>query len=340
MTIVENAGGNGNGRLDPGETGMLRIQSSNVGHSIALNTTASLTGSNSFFQISNPVYTIGSLAAGETIEAEYSFSVSSEAPIGSAINLENILTSGQYADTTVFTQVIGMIDEDFETGDFSKYEWVQGGSRPWTVSSAAPFEGIYCSRSGAIVDDQTSELSVNFDVVSADSISFYRKVSSELTYDFLRFYVDNNMEAEWSGDLGWQRFSCLVNPGNHTFRWSYEKDVTQSSGSDAAWVDYIIFPPVAPITSTGPEATSYSFGIYPNPTSGKLIVNYHLTAEMKVTFTLCDAAGRQLLILAPAATHPAGDFTVNASLSTLKPGMYFLRMDAGNSSLTRKILIK
>jgi len=126
---------------------------------------------------------------------------------------------------------------------------------------------------------------------------------------------------------------------------SFDPPVNNLGAAQLIVSGYNCLPTTYPVTfidntSTGPEVTSYSFGIYPNPTSGKFIVNYHLMAEMKITFTLCDAVGRQLLILAPAATHPAGDFTVNASLSALKPGVYFLRMDAGNSSLTRKILIK
>jgi hypothetical protein len=340
ITVDDNAGGNGNGRPDPGETGVLHIQSSNLGHSNALNTFSSLTVNNNDFQISNPFYSIGNLAANETVEALYNFTVSNQATVGTTIDLTNILTSGQYADTSVFTQVIGLIDEDFETGDFNKYEWELGGNQPWTISSVTPFEGSYCSISGAISNDQTSELSIEFEVLNADSISFFRKVSSEPDYDFLRFYVDDSKKIEWSGDQDWQRYSCFVNTGVHTFRWTYEKDITMTSGSDAAWVDYIIFPPVATITSTGPEASTYSFGIYPNPTSGKLTVNYHLSAEMQVKLTLCDETGRELMIVKPTEIKPAGNYTATSDLSALESGVYFLRMDAGKSSLTRKVVVR
>ena len=33
--------------------------------------------------------------------------------------------------------------------------------------------------------------------------------------------------------------------GTHTFRWTYKKDVSMSSGSDCAWVDDIEFPPTS-----------------------------------------------------------------------------------------------
>ena len=41
-------------------------------------------------------------------------------------------------------------------------------------------------------------------------ISFWRKVSSEARYDFLRFYVDGTMRGEWSGDLDWGEFGYDV----------------------------------------------------------------------------------------------------------------------------------
>jgi hypothetical protein len=113
-----------------------------------------------------------------------------------------------------------------------------------------------------------------------------------------------------------------------------------SSGSDAAWVDYIIFPPVATITSTGPETTTYSFGIYPNPTSGKLAISYHLTAEMQVKLTLSDETGRELMIVKPTEIKPAGNYTAASDLSELESGVYFVRMDAGSSSLTRKVILR
>jgi len=88
-----------------------------------------------------------------------------------------------------------------------------------------------------------------------DSISFVRKVSSEAS-DKLKFYIDNTKMAEWSGtNTGWKRESFFVGQGYHTFKWVYSKDGSGSAGSDAAWVDYIVFPqPVATTLYAGDDA--------------------------------------------------------------------------------------
>ncbi len=133
--------------------------------------------------------------------------------------------------------------EDFETGDFSQFDWQTGGTQPWFVTDFDPYEGTYCASSGDINDNQTSNLSVNFDVYAADSITFWYNVSSESGFDYLRFYIDNVKLGEWSGLISWTRAAYWVTAGNHTFKWEYSKDVSISTGLDAAFIDYITFPP-------------------------------------------------------------------------------------------------
>jgi len=73
-------------------------------------------------------------------------------------------------------------------------------------------------------------------------MSFYRKVSSEDGYDFLRFYIDGVEKGRWSGELDWQKVSYSVGEGTHTFTWTYLKDESESRGYDSAWIDDVEFP--------------------------------------------------------------------------------------------------
>jgi len=67
------------------------------------------------------------------------------------------------------------------------------------------FNGEYCSKSGEISDLGNSELFITLNVVANDVISFARKVSSESTYDFLKFILMviklENGQANKSGKL-------------------------------------------------------------------------------------------------------------------------------------------
>jgi PKD repeat protein len=134
--------------------------------------------------------------------------------------------------------------EDWETGSFSQFDWQTGGNANWYVTDYLPYEGSYCARSGDINDNQNSWISLIYDVYAAQDISFWLKVSSEASYDYLRFYIDGVQQDSWAGIVPWQQVSYPVTVGTHTFKWQYDKDVSVSTGDDAAFIDYIVFPPM------------------------------------------------------------------------------------------------
>jgi hypothetical protein len=76
----------------------------------------------------------------------------------------------------------------------------------------------------------------------AGTITFYRKVSSESGFDFLRFSIDGVEQDKWSGEENWAEASFPVTEGARTFEWTYSKDGSTSEGSNAAWIDDIVFP--------------------------------------------------------------------------------------------------
>jgi hypothetical protein len=73
-------------------------------------------------------------------------------------------------------------------------------------------------------------------------ISFYCKVSSESSSDYLQFYIDGAKQDEWSGEQDWIQVSFPVIAGTRIFEWTYSKDSSVSDGDDTAWIDDIIFP--------------------------------------------------------------------------------------------------
>jgi len=131
--------------------------------------------------------------------------------------------------------------EDFETGDFSKFPWEQAGDKGWAVVSQQKHSGVYSARAGSIGHDESTIVQVTLDCISGD-ISFYRKVSSELGYDYLEFYIDGVRKGRWSGEQNWADVSFPVTAGTRTFKWTYSKDDSVSQGDDTAWIDDIVFP--------------------------------------------------------------------------------------------------
>jgi hypothetical protein len=131
--------------------------------------------------------------------------------------------------------------EGFETMGLNKLEWPSYGDQKWAVTSGQSHSGTYCARAGSVGDSESSVLEVSLNCISGQ-ISFYYKVSSESGYDYLRFYINDQEQAKWSGEEDWTEVSFPVTEGQRTFRWKYSKDSSGSNGDDTAWIDDIVFP--------------------------------------------------------------------------------------------------
>lgn len=119
----------------------------------------------------------------------------------------------------------------------------------WIRTTNNAYEGSYSMKSGTITDNQSTSMQFT-ETTEAGYISFYKKVSSESEYDLLHFYIDENEKNSWSGEVDWSQESYAITAGSHTFKWTYDKDGSQSSGGDCAWVDYIELPATSATTHT------------------------------------------------------------------------------------------
>jgi PKD repeat protein len=239
---IDDAQGNGNGRLDSGEIIDFIIPTFNNGSYQANDAVGTLSCSSPFITLNNPTFNFNDIGAGLMEEAIFSITVSPNAPIGTGVSFIYNVTSGGYSIQESYTAAIGLILEDWETGDMSMFEWMTGGSSNWAVTNTNTYEGSFCIKSGTLSDNQSNYLSLQYEVYAADSISFWYKVSSESNYDYLKFYIDNEQKGSWSGEVAWSWGTYLVSPGLHTFKWAYSKDVSIGYGSDCSWVDFIVLP--------------------------------------------------------------------------------------------------
>lgn len=242
LIINDFVGGNANGRLDAGETVKLTFPISNNGHIAAPGTINYLFSDSEFITIDQTEYMLDTINCGETLFARYDAIVADSVETGTVINLFVSANADPYFTTKVYNPSIGLLTEDFETGDFSAYDWQNSSTIPWIISNTVYNGGIYGAQSGVINDNQSTNLELSINVLSNDNISFARKVSSESNYDFLKFYIDDIEKGSWSGNLNWETVSFPVTPGEHTFKWSYTKDGSQANGSDAGYIDDIVFP--------------------------------------------------------------------------------------------------
>ena len=109
----------------------------------------------------------------------------------------------------------------------------------WNPQSGTSYFGGSAAQSAAIGNGGSTSLSATFTRQVPTNLKFYWKVSSESCCDYLAFYVDGVMQFNIRGEVGWEQKTVVIQPGTHTISWTYSKDGSLASGSDAGWVDKV-----------------------------------------------------------------------------------------------------
>lgn len=346
LSILDATGGNGNSALDAGETVELVIICHNTGHSDAFSVLASLESTSPYITIHNSTVSFDQLAANDWQQAAFTITLADVIETGTVIDLSFTLSSGAYTDAVVFYPQVGMIIENFESGNFNSFGWYHGGVQPWTITGENVYEGSFSARSGEISHGQVSELMIDIMVYNDDKISFYMMVSCEDDpenddWDYMAFFIDEVEIGRWDGEVAWNKVEFPIQAGEHSLKWIYRKDASNSAGADAAWIDYITFPGSVSFVSVGESIplSDLSVNIYPNPARDHFDLYLQLSATSRVSVTLYDLTGKKAGELVREDIFSEGSHRISAETGNLKAGIYFCVLQSGNQKVTKKLVI-
>ena len=159
-----------------------------------------------------------------------------------AQNLDaSLIRLGESASRGAVLGAGATLNDGFETGNLLHLPWVTSGDAAWFVTTEDAASGSFSVRAGHLDNWEVSTLAVAL-TTGAGTVSFARRVSSESGWDYLDFYIDNQLLGSWSGDVPFSTVSFPVTAGAHTFQWDYRKDVMMSGGLDTAFIDDVEFP--------------------------------------------------------------------------------------------------
>lgn len=261
------------------------------------------------------------------------------------LRISYTLCSGLHTESKVLFVVAGNRMDCLEE-EMRSYPWHTAGSQPWRCDSTEKHSGTSCLRSGKIDYRQTSDLTIELDVMFNDTVSYWARTSSEEQFDKLTFSIDGRTTANTlSGESGWKRFAVPVDAGRHTLRWRYVKDEGKDKGNDCAWIDDICLPlalwdgPYGWFGNYQPldiaDATpdnSQQLHVRPNPSSSHLIMDGTGQVDwLRVT----DLYGRTVLCLDIPQQLP-----LKLNVESLPDGVYLLLAAIEGSMASQTIIIQ
>jgi hypothetical protein len=158
------------------------------------------------------------------------------------------------------------------------------GDADWLGQTTTSYYGKDAAQSGDISHNQESWMQTT--VNGAGTVSFYWKISSEVGYDFLEFYIDGSLQEEVSGLMDdWKQEMYTIGTLDwHTLEWRYVKDKGTDSGSDCGWVDKLEWVPT-------PAPAELPLAFNPEPADGVILV------DTNVTLSWSSGSGAQLHIV-------------------------------------------
>lgn len=328
-------------QLRPSETYTLKVRINNSGSGISDTVLVSARIENSGGVVSSPdTVGINALQPQSSGTAEFVFSIAANAT--SYIDIAVSATHRGIVAERIIRLPLGKAMETFESGDFTRFRWDTTHSFAWiidTVSSRA-HAGSFCVRTAPITHKQQSVLSIAMTTIADDSITFWRRTSTEANSDYLSFLVDGVVQGKYSGSGHFERMAYFVPKGEHLFSWVYEKDGSINGDSDCAWLDDITFPlsqmdtayhPHTGLGITVADGEKYC-RVYPNPANTFFVVEN--LGNDYFEMTLADTYGK----VVDKKMITRGEKTYY-STAKLRCGVYILIFHGKNDVFANKIII-
>ena len=325
---LEEVIGDGNGFVDPGESGIIHVTGINLGHALAPDAYMTVGYNGGGITLDETTFQVGDIDRDNTFTIDVNIDTDIDIISGTTFHLDLCLHTGAYETHKDYSFAVGVAIETFESGDFSFLPWEHTGDLHWFVTDEESHSGTYCARSGRIGDDEVSKLVVYADIINDGEISFWFKTSTEGHRDYFAFFMDGRKKDWWSGENDWTYASYQFEGGSHVFEWIYDKSRTGSSGQDCAWIDDVTFPRTCTITKIEEVVAEHGNVIYPNPTSGSF--NLNLAAESDVS--IFNTLGQNVMNL--------NKVNGTQQLSLSEAGVYFVRISNANGIEVKKLVVE
>jgi M6 family metalloprotease-like protein len=264
------------------------------------------------------------VSASEANDGSHSWKIPSGLTPGSdySIRISNVSNSAyeDLSDSPFIILGISAIKDALDTETDPRFAWSTGGNQPWLPQTSTTSDGLDAMQSGPIGHNQKSH--VQTALAGPGTVTFWWKVSSQPTFDYLRLLLNGVEQSRISGNTTWAQSSLVIPWGNNTVKWEYIKNGSVIGGSDAGWLDDVVFTPagnnppasiaVESLSGTriGSNSTALAFQV--------LGLTKNITQQIRIRNT--GLANLLITSLSRNGTH-AADFTIASQPSaTILPG--------------------
>ena len=135
-------------------------------------------------------------------------------------------------------------------------------------------------------------------------------------------------QAAISGEVNWQQLTYPVSAGSHLLRWTYAKDSSVNTGSDAAWLDQVNLVTNPPVITLQPLSQTASMGALLSMSVSALGAppfvyqwlkgGTNLVGATTQTYTILNATRRDSSVYSVLVSNPGGTTASSNAIITIR----------------------
>ena len=328
LTYAE-ADGDMNGFLDPGESFIITATGKNIGHYVAENPYIHGDLNSEYLSfVTNDVH-FSNLAVGDEFTESIEIRIADDTPNGTTVNINISAITGQYSAAKSIILTVGTVQEDFESGDFSHFNWTLEGDDNWFVTDSESHSDAYSAQSPQLSKHQSASMIIKMENTTDGELSFYYKMHIQHNRAALIIYLDNVVKDMLYGDLDWTLYTMDLPAGKHTIKWCYYTAQSGSTEEYVCWVDDITFPGNTIILNAESFENDNEVAVYPNPANDVINVKGDEIQYVEIYNSI------GLKVLSKDVNNSA-----SINIADFASGVYFLRVTDRNGNVSTTKIIK
>ncbi len=331
LSIDDSQQGDNDQKLDPGETADFYIQSINSGHADAPDAMGYLRSLTSGVTVNKNTDTLGTIATGDTVLAQFNVTAASDVALGSSAFFEYKLQSASYTAIDTFEVVIG------EVPSYNMSNSTETISNAIFYDSGGP-DNDYLQRERLtmtfIAEEGYSGLTVHFtdfDLGSGDELHIYDGSSSSAPEIDGSPFTGSSLPPDYTSTNS-----------DHALTFYFSSNIIQNGPGWRAELS----PQIAADVKSAKAAVPSKFFVYenfPNPFNPSTTIRFDLPEAAPVTVRIFAVNGALVKTLTTgmlqAGSHQVKWDGTNGQGKSVTSGVYFYAVKAGQKQMIRKMIL-
>ncbi|MFA8449145.1 MAG: C25 family cysteine peptidase [Bacteroidales bacterium] len=338
---IDDAEGNKNRQLDPGETANITFSVVNNGEAGLkdVNLDALLSCDNLSVEILEKDARITSLVIGEEEKVTFKVKIGDDIKDFDELDFNLKVFNDNFEGDVPFKFIAGLNVEDFESQKISPYLWQKSGNKNWEIVAGGLGSSKYLAQAELDDANQMAVLELVGNFIEGKKMSFDFKADLDRDFASFEFRVDDILKGKWNSAKDWKKMKFRVPAGEHRLTFKLSSTDNKPTKPQIIQIDNIVLPIAQKVGVERIENCVTNVSIYPNPAKDHVNISYENKKQAEISILIYNSLG-QLVKESAQGVKFVGEHELQFSLENMLPGAYQCVIKVGEVKIVQKLIVQ